>query len=124
MQEIFVNPIRPGYEFTELIRFEPDCHSSFLGFSFLQVNKVFAQFRAGPARSDALLASLNTENQSITIVGADTIAINLSSVVTDLFPVGKPAWLDFAVQIEQVWRYIPALIPWPVMATVTNPAEV
>lgn len=82
-----------------------------------------AQFRDSPARAGALLATVDTLNQGVIVIGADTLKLCLSSSATRLFPPAKPAWVDFAILLGDAWRYIPALIPWPVVDTVTDPPE-
>lgn len=123
VQSILVSPIRPGFSFSQVIVFSPECPWSALGFSLLEASKVMAQFRGGPARGADLLATADTLNQGVVVIGADTLRLSISSSSTRLFPPGKPAWMDFAILLGDAWRYIPALIPWPVVDTVTDPPE-
>lgn len=123
MQSVVLDPIHPGYAFSRAITFATH-GDEVLGFSFLQASRVCGQFRTGPGAQYELIATLDSQNGSLFLLSADTVKAALSGNQTSLFPPGASAWLDFALLLGQEWFYLPALIPWPVVSTVTQPGDI
>jgi hypothetical protein len=120
MQTTKLSPIRPGYAFSHDLSF---CRkdSTDLGFSFLSFQRVYGQFRREANKNSTLLATVDTNNNTLVVVNDSTLRIVLNAEATQAFPPGVPAWIDFALKNDTEWGYVPVLISWPVVDTVTIP---
>lgn len=114
-------PIVKGYRFAFALNFIDAEGAPPPGFDLASATRVMGQFRAARNAADALLATVDTADGSLTVVDANTISFTIPANATATMTPGQPAWVDFAWLVADDWRHIPVIIAWPVIDPVTIP---
>lgn len=120
-QQLTLAPIVVGYRFAFTLGFTAADGGPLNGFDLTTATRVMGQFRKSREDDGVPLATIDTQDGSLTIVNAHSLSFVLSKESTAGMVAGQPAWIDFARLDADGWSHIPVLIAWPVIDPVTIP---
>jgi len=120
-QSITLKAIVPGYAFSYALNFLGPDGEPISGFDLTTADRLRAEFRRSIDDAGPPLAVVDTEDDSIVVVDANTIQFSLAAEATARMEPGSPAWVDFTEERSGSWAVLTPAIPWPVRDAVTVP---
>jgi hypothetical protein len=113
IKEVEVNPIVPGFDFTQTLTFLDDKNQ--IPFDFNNFDRIYGQFA-----STSIITTVDSKAaypQTLIVMSPNSIKLHLPAVTTLNFANKTNVILDFCYLQSPIWIYIPLQIVWPIINT-------